>query len=74
MTSSTAVRLLPADDTGTVDGTGPVQTIYGAPPRDRFPESNTDCLTGVAVTGAATIQVSDACTGLLVELDRVVRP
>ena len=33
VTSTTSIRLLPAADNGIVDGSGPVQTIYGAPPR-----------------------------------------
>jgi len=70
VTSSTTVRLVTADDTGIVDGTGAVQTIYGEPPRDTFPASVTTCLTGLAVTGPASVQVADACTGLLVQLTR----
>jgi cysteine-rich repeat protein len=74
VTSATAVRLLPADDAGVVDGSGPVQTIYGAPPRTTFPSSVTDCLTGIAAVGPTTLQVADACTGLLVQLDRAAAP
>jgi hypothetical protein len=74
VTSATAVRLLPADDSGVVDGSGAVQTIYGAPPRTAFPSSVTDCLTGIAVVGPTTLQVADACTGLLVQLDRAAAP
>jgi sugar lactone lactonase YvrE len=70
VTSTTTVRLLTVTSTGDVDGSGGVQTIYGAPPRDTFPSSITSCLTGLAVTGPATLQVADACTGLLVELAR----
>lgn len=70
VTSSTTVRLVTADDSGVVDGSGAVQTIYGEPPRDAFPASVTSCLTGLAVTGPASVQVADACTGLLVELTR----
>jgi sugar lactone lactonase YvrE len=70
--SSTAVRLLAAATDGAVDGSGVVHTIYGAPPRDTFPASNTSCLTGLAVTGPTTIQIADSCSGLLVQLDRVL--
>ena len=70
VTSSTAVRLLPADDDGVVDGTGAVQTIYGAAPRDTFPAFATACLTGIAVIDAETVHTTDACSGLLVELWR----
>ena len=71
VTSTTTVRLLPSDAAGVVDGTGGVQTIYGGAPRERFPESVTTCLTDLAVTGSTTVQVLDACTGLLIELSRV---
>jgi cysteine-rich repeat protein len=74
VSSTTTVRLLTATDTGIVDGSGAVQTIYGAPPRDVFPSTITSCLTALAVTGANTVQVADACTGLLVELSRAPAP
>jgi hypothetical protein len=51
-----------------------VQTIYGTPPRTAFPASVTACLTGLAVTSASQLQVADACTGLLVQLDRTPAP
>jgi sugar lactone lactonase YvrE len=70
VTSTTAVRLVPADANGVVDGTGIVETIYGAPPTDTFPASVTRCLTGLAVIDATTVQIVDSCTGLLVELTR----
>lgn len=69
VTSTTTVRLVPANASGVVDGTGGVQTIYGAAPR-AFPASVTTCLTGLAVVDATKIQVVDSCTGLLVELRR----
>lgn len=69
VTSTTTVRLVPANASGVVDGTGDVQTIYGAAPRT-FPASVTTCLTGLAVVDATKIQVVDSCTGLLVELRR----
>jgi cysteine-rich repeat protein len=78
VTSSSTVRLLPATDPtqkpGFVDGSGAVQTIYGKPPRTAFPSTVTDCLTGIAVTGPLTLQIADACTGLLVQLDRTAAP
>jgi sugar lactone lactonase YvrE len=74
VTSRTAVRLLAADDTGTIDGAGAVQTIYGAVPRDSFPAAVSFCLTGLAIVDDATVQVTDSCTGLLVELSRQPRP
>ncbi len=70
VSSATTIRLLPADATGVVDGTGPVQTIFGAPPRTTFPASVTFCLSGVAIVSATKIQVTDACNGMLIELER----
>ena len=69
-TSRTVVRELAADGNGVVDGTGAVLTIYGAAPRATFPASITTCLTGLAVIDDATLQLTDSCTGLLVELVR----
>lgn len=70
VTSSTSVRMLPANDQGTVDGTGNVQTIYGSAPRLTFPASVTNCLSGVVAVDDVTVRVADSCTGLLVELVR----
>jgi len=74
VSSTSTVRMLPATDIHIVDGEGPVQTIYGAPPRDNFPASISNCLTGVAVVDDTTLRVTDVCTGLLVELVRELRP
>lgn len=73
VTSTTTVRMLPADDAGTVDGGGAVQTIYGAAPRTEFPARVTSCLSGIAVIDPATVHVTDSCTGILVELKRAPR-
>ena len=70
VTSTAAVRMVLADAGGIVDGSGYVRTIYGLPPRDTFPTSVTRCLAGLAVVNAATVRVTDSCTGLMVELDR----
>ncbi|HTR55924.1 MAG TPA: DUF4215 domain-containing protein [Kofleriaceae bacterium] len=70
VSSTTTLRLLPASDAHVVDGSGAVQTIYGSPPRTTFPAEVTSCLTGALVVSSTTIQVADACTGLLVQLDR----
>ena len=53
---------------GVVDGQGAVQTIYGAAPRTTFPALATSCLTGLVVVDDHTVQTTDACSGLLVEL------
>jgi sugar lactone lactonase YvrE len=70
VTSTNTVRLLAANAAGVVDGSGAVETIYGASPRDTFPASVTRCLTGVLVVDDATLLVTDACTGIAVELRR----
>jgi cysteine-rich repeat protein len=74
VTSTTSVRLVAANDASVVDGLGPVTTIYGAAPRDTFPASVTRCLTGLAVVDATTVQVTDSCTGMLLELRRELLP
>lgn len=66
-TSTNSVRLLPADDDGIVDGTGPVQTIYGQSPRLVYPENVTRCLTGILANDKG-VQFTDSCTGMLIEL------
>jgi sugar lactone lactonase YvrE len=70
VTSRNTVRMVAADDNGIVDGEGRVFTIYGAPPRVAFPSSVTRCLTGLAVVGETKVQVTDSCTGIMVELTR----
>jgi len=70
VSSTSTVSLLLADANGVVDGTGEVQTIYGAPPRASFPASAASCLTGIALVDDKTLQIVDACTGLLVQLVR----
>lgn len=72
VTSSTTIRLLPANDAGVVDGSGAVDTMYGVS-RIAFPESITSCLTGIAVTSPSTVQAADACSGLLIEVRRLTR-
>jgi sugar lactone lactonase YvrE len=73
-TSTNTVRMLQADAAGVVDGTGAVRTIYGLPPRDAFPMSATRCLSGLEVTALGKVRVIDACTGVMVELQRKARP
>jgi sugar lactone lactonase YvrE len=71
--SSTTVRLLPASASGIVDGSGPVQTIYGVVPHASFPASETSCLTGILSLDPSRLQVADSCSGLLVELHNQAR-
>jgi hypothetical protein len=71
VTSTTTVRLL-APKNNVVDGSGNVQTIFGAPPRDTFPATVTRCLTDVAVVDSTAVRLVDSCTGMLIEL--VKRP
>ncbi|HEY1551933.1 MAG TPA: SMP-30/gluconolactonase/LRE family protein [Kofleriaceae bacterium] len=70
VTSRVAVRMLLADATGVVDGTGAVRTIYGSPPRATFPSSITRCLSGLTVVDPTTVFVTDSCAGMMVELQR----
>jgi sugar lactone lactonase YvrE len=72
--SRTTVRMLPADASGVVDGSGDALTIYGALPRNHFPASATSCLTGIAVLAADTVRVVDECAGALIELKRTAAP
>jgi DNA-binding beta-propeller fold protein YncE len=71
VTSTTTVRLLPSDAGGQVDGSGPVETIYGAS-RVAFPEIVTACLSGLSVVDAKTVQITDACSGVLIQLERAI--
>jgi sugar lactone lactonase YvrE len=75
VTSTTAVRMVIADDERVVDGTGAVRTIYGAPTaQDEFPMSATRCLSGLDMTGAGKLRVTDACAGIMIEVQRKARP
>ena len=68
-TSRTTVRMIEADDTSMVDGTGDVQTIFAA-----SPEYPTYCLTAIAAVDDETLWVTDACSGMLLELWRQPLP
>jgi cysteine-rich repeat protein len=68
VSSSATARVLPADGSGVVDGTGGVYTIYA--PGPSFPATLTRCLTGLVVIDPATVEIADACTGLLLQLRR----
>jgi hypothetical protein len=74
VTSSTTVRMMPADVAGAVDGGGCVQTIYGRTPRNSFPASATSCLSGIAIVDAQAVRVTDACARVLVDLKREPAP
>lgn len=72
VTSTETIRMLLADDAGVVDGTGPVQTIYGAYPRQPVLDAATRCLTGLTYTAAGDLRAVDACSGVMIELRAVV--
>ncbi len=75
VTSTTSVRIVNAGADGVPTGEDTVQTIYGIPPRDTFPENVTKCLTGVApLAGDAAMYVLDGCLGYLLRLDRQALP
>ncbi len=71
VTSTTALRLVTAGESGVVDGSGRVLTLYGRAPRDAFPENATRCLTAVNVVSDGVVEVTDACQGYLLQLRRV---
>lgn len=68
VTSRQVIGHLRANADGEVDGSGLVQTIYGASPRESFPESVTRCLSGLTLVDQSTLNVTDSCTGLVIEL------
>lgn len=71
VSSRNTVRVIAAGPDGHATGEDGVQTIYGAPPRDVFPQSVTRCLGGVAVEpGESNVLVVDSCQGFLMELTR----
>ncbi len=61
VSSTTAIRLLAADLSGVVDGSGAVTTVIENPNR---------CFTGIAVIDGNTIWATDACAGSLEELSK----
>jgi sugar lactone lactonase YvrE len=74
VTSTTAVRVVIANNDRVVDGTGVVRTVYGvATAQDEFPVSATHCLSGLEVTEGGKVRVADACAGIMIELQRKVR-
>jgi cysteine-rich repeat protein len=78
VTSRTSVRVVTAGADGIATGEDAVSTIYGLPPRGQFPESVTQCLTGVALYDdptrpAGNLLLTDACQGFLLELRRQQR-
>ncbi len=79
VTSTTAIRFLQAGDDGEADENDDVRTVYGRPPRDRFPEPVTRCLSDVALSQprpgtAQHVFAIDSCLGVLLRLDRRPRP
>jgi DNA-binding beta-propeller fold protein YncE len=74
VTSTRTVRLVTADAAGVVDGTGSVVTLYGAVPRDTFPQDSTFCLSGLEVVADDELRVVDACQGYLLDLRRAAKP
>jgi streptogramin lyase len=72
VTSRTSVRMLIAESTGNVTGEGKVRTIYPRVLPADYPSTATSCLTGIAVVDDGTVQIADACAGMLVSLGREV--
>jgi sugar lactone lactonase YvrE len=69
--SQDSVRVVVAGDDGVATGADPVRTVFGAPPRDRFPATSLDHVSGVALTAdGASAMVNDLGLNLVVRLDR----
>ncbi|MBM4279800.1 MAG: hypothetical protein FJ137_03310 [Deltaproteobacteria bacterium] len=67
--SQQVVRFVAAGDDH-ADGQDSVVSIYGAPPRARFPEPVTKCINGVTRLPAGDVLAIDRCVGLLLRLRR----
>jgi|GEM_PF-1872577 len=63
--------LSPAPCTG-VMGDGRMSTVYGAPPRNTYPESATDCLRAVQLVDDDTLLLMDACQGVLLRASKTL--
>ena len=75
VSTGSSVRVIAAGEDGLVTGEDTVNTVYGLPPLDEFPESVTTCLAGLSVLpGDASAFVLDACLGYIVRLDRQAAP
>jgi hypothetical protein len=73
--STNTVRVVAnVDGDAAADGDDLVLTAYGAPPRDSFPASATRCLSGLIVVDDGTVEVADACQGIVVRLTRTTDP
>jgi hypothetical protein len=68
VSSGAAIRMLVADSTGVVDGTGDVRTIFGGHGETTFPQTVTKCMSGLAWSATGTLLATDACSGLMLEL------
>ncbi len=75
VTTTSSVRIVNAGSDGVPSGEDFVQTVYGAPPRDSFPENVTTCLTGIASPdGDGSLYVLDGCLGYVLRLTRQALP
>ncbi len=72
-TSQQVLRFVAAGDDG-AGGDDRVASIYGAPPRSRFPEPVTKCLQGVTRLFSGDFLAVDGCVGLLLRLRRTEVP
>jgi cysteine-rich repeat protein len=75
VTSTTTVRVVAdTNDSGNADGGDTVLTIYGKGDRSLFPESDSLCLTTLALAEDDSVFVADACRGFVVQLSQGVSP
>lgn len=79
VSSSTTLRLVSAGADGIATGEDTVSTIYGTSPRNVFPASVTNCLTGIAFTEndegtqESRLIALDSCVGMALALTRVAK-
>lgn len=72
--ASTAVYVVEAGADGVASGEDRARTIYGASPRERFPDAVTACLTGLHGVADDAVLVADRCARLLLRLTRTREP
>lgn len=75
VTSPEVIRLVASGEDGIAGGDDEVSTIFGSPPRTRFPDTVSHCLTNLALiedqqASSAELWVLDACQGFLIRLAR----
>ncbi|MEL6196072.1 MAG: DUF4215 domain-containing protein [Myxococcota bacterium] len=71
VSSGTTIRVVTSGTDGVASGDDQVLTVYGAAPRDTFPETATRCLSDIkGLPGDRDFLVADSCANLLFVLHR----